>query len=541
VIPLPPKKQQVRKVQFTWAPQLRQLICLEACGLDPILVNKPPRAPMARVIGYGGSAGAGKTDLLLGVGMLSGLHWPGISIGYFRREYPMLEGPGGAIMRSHELMSSWAQWNGGERRWWLPTGSILQFCHAADERDVFKYQSLQFDIILMDEATQFTRFQYRYLMTRNRATRDGITPFMVLATNPGGIGHIWFKTEMVDIGTPEEPHEVEVEPGVLERHIFIPAKLSDNKILERRDPSYRRTLEAQPETVRKQLLEGNWDAMAGLYFASWRRDLHVIPAPKDLKAWLQATKNHKKFRCLDYGLDMTACYWVDVANNGGLTVYRELYKPDLILSKAARLIVESTTDLEQIAYTVASPDLWNRRQDGGVPGEETMRRAGLKGLKPADDRRVPGWEHMAEWLEPYVEPYWHEAMKDSGFIRFQDASLGLGWRSKDGDIQFFDERDGKKASNLVFLDSCPNAIRVIPGLIRDDGNSNDVSDKVEDHAGEAIRYGLMSRPKPYRHAPDPLAALAEIHKPWSAGYRVLAAELQREDPKNEVELEDLGM
>ncbi|MFH1739567.1 MAG: terminase family protein [bacterium] len=440
--------------------------------------------------------------------MLAGLTWPGISIGYFRREYPMLEGPGGAIIRSHELMDGWASWNGSDRRWTFK-GSILQFCHASSESDVYKYQSQQFDIILMDEATQFTRYQYRYLLSRNRATKDGITPFMVLATNPGNEGHAWFKAEFVDIGPPEKSAMVEVEPGRFEKHIFIPAKLSDNMILEQRDPGYRATLEAMPEITRKQLLEGDWTAFSGQYFPSWRRDIHVGQTPKDFKGWLEQTKNHKKFRCLDYGLDMTACYWVDIGPGGALTVYREFYKPDLILSKAARSVVEPTTPLENISYTVASPDLWNRRQDGGVPGEETMRKAGLRDLRKADDRRVPGWEHMAEWLEPYDDP-----------------------------------QTNKPISNIVFFDCCQNAIKQIPSLIRDDGNPNDVSDKVEDHAGEAIRYGLMSRPKPF--VPD-TSKLAEVEAKWGNKpdrevelimWRKYAAE---EDKQGGVTFDDLGM
>jgi phage terminase large subunit len=503
VIPLP-KKQQKTKVN--WFPQKRQLTCLEACGLAYLLVGARAGPPVASVIGYGGAAGGGKSDALIGIAILAGAHFPGISIAYFRREYPQLEGLGGAILRSHELMSSWAHWNGSERRWTFPNGSRLQFCHAKDELDVHSYQSQQFDIVLIDEATQFTRYQYRYLLTRNRATKDGITPFMVLATNPGGPGHSWYKVEFADLPH-EVPTDVEVEPGQFEKHIFIPAKLEDNKILETRDPAYRKKLENSPETTRRQLLEGDWSAFEGQYFASWRQDIHVIPTPKDMRAWLESTRNHRKFRCLDYGLDCTACYWVDVASDGRLTVYRELYKPNLILSKAARTIMDATTDLEQIAYTVASPDLWNRRQDTGASGVDGLKRGGWKGvINEADDRRVAGWEHMAEWIEPYDDP-----------------------------------NTGKPASNLVFFDCCGNAIRQIPMLIRDANNPNDVSGKVEDHAGEAIRYGLMSQPKPAKIEIDPLESLAQQHPPWTTEYQILSQEVLMEDPKREVGLEDLEM
>jgi phage terminase large subunit len=397
----------------------------------------------------GQQAGA-KSDALLMAGIVAGLTYPGISIGYFRREYPMLEGPGGAIMRSHELMSGWARWNGGQRRWTFPTG-FLQFCHCKAEEDVYNYQSQQFDIVLIDEATQFLRSQYRYLRTRNRATRDGVTPFMALASNPGNVGHLWAQAEFIDPGPPEQVHEVEVEPGVFEKHLFIPAFLSDNRVLEQRDPGYRQRLEAQPEIVRRQLLEGDWSVFAGQYFKEWRPDIHVVE-PFEIPHWW------RRFRSLDYGLDCTACYWWAVDQSGRCYIYRELYQPDLILSEAAKRIRELTPAHEHIDYTVASPDLWNRRQDTGVAGYELLVQAGLTGIIRADDRRVPGWRLMREYLKPYTD------------------------------------EQGVEVARLAVFNTCHNLIRTLPALIHDTHNPEDVSDACEDHGPESVRYGIMSRP-----------------------------------------------
>src|SRR5690606_13931290 len=109
----------------------------------------------------------------------------------------------------------------------------------------------------------------------------------------------------------------------------------------------------------------------------------------------------KRFRSLGYGLDCTACYWWAVSPEGKLYVYRELYKPNLTLTEAAEIILSMTPKDEIISYTVASPDLWNRRQDRGISGAEIMAHAGLKGLIPADNRRVPGWRALREALKPY--------------------------------------------------------------------------------------------------------------------------------------------
>lgn len=449
-----------KRIEIKWQPQPRQLTFLRACGLSHPFDGGRPSNPAARVIGYGGAAGGGKSDALLAVGIIAGLSFPGINIGYFRREYPQLEGPGGAILRSHELMSSWARWNGSQRRWTLPTGAILQFCHCKDEPDVYNYQSQQFDVLLFDEGTQFTKFQVRYLMTRNRATKPGVTPFAAIGTNPGNVGHQWFLSEYVEAGPPEQVHSVEVEPGAWETHIFIPAKLSDNQILERRDPGYRAVLETQPEIVRRQLLDGDWEAFAGQYYPEFRRDIHVIRP-------IEIDPHWKRFRSLDYGLDMTACYWWAVTPDARHYIYRELHESGLNLSQAAARINELTSAGENIAYTVASPDLWNKRQETGVSGQELMHQAGLTGLMKADHNRVPGWRALREYLTP------------------------------------FEDEQGIIVARVQIFDTCANLIRCLPLLMHDQHNPEDAADKPHDvtHGPESVRYGIMSRPpipKPYK-------------------------------------------
>jgi hypothetical protein len=45
------------------------------------------------------------------------------------------------------------------------------------------------------------------------------------------------------------------------------------------------------------------------------------------------------------------------------------------------------------------------------------------------------------------------------------------------------------------FDCCTNLIRTLPTLTFDKNDHEDVSDRCEDHAAEALRYGLMSRAK----------------------------------------------
>jgi phage terminase large subunit len=197
---------------------------------------------------------------------------------------------------------------------------------------------------------------------------------------------------------------------------------------------------------------GDYGLPGGAYFASWRSDIHVIKPFVIPSHW-------KRFRSLDYGLDCCSCHDWAIDEQGMEYIVNEVYQPDLIISKAAKEILRVMPKSNNYSYTVASPDLWNREHDLGVPREELFRKAGLTGLIRADNRRVDGWATLAEHLEPFPHP-----------------------------------ETGKMIAKLRIFETCTHAIRTIPALIRDDVNPNDVSDKCEDHAGEDIRYGAMSRP-----------------------------------------------
>lgn len=425
---------------------------------------------MANVIGYGGAAGGGKTDALLMAGIIAGLTYPGINIAFFRRTYPELAGLGGAIQRSQELMSGWAKWNGEHKRWTFPTGSRLQFLHCQDEGDVYAYQSQQFDVLLIDEATHFTRFQYRYLITRNRATQPGVTPFAALATNPGNIGHGWFKAEFIDVGPFEEPHRVEVEPGEFETHMFIPAKLADNRVLEQRDPEYRRRLEAQPEIIRRQLLEGDWSAFAGQVFSEWRYDLHVIPPFEIPSGW-------RRWRALDWGYAKPfAVLWFTKDPDGLTIVYRELYgcRPGeydvgvrLDAYEVGKRIVEIEREAgEQVLLGYADPACWSKQGHEGPTIAESLAKAGAV-FQPADNDRMQGIAKVHELL------------------RIREDGL----------------------PQLVTFSTCVNLIRTLPALPADEAHPEDVDTDAEDHCYDALRYGLLSRVSPAKpekpRAPKP--------------------------------------
>jgi len=195
-------QKQIEKPTDYWQPQPKQAQLLEVCGLLDALKGGAVQPAICECIGYGGAAFGGKTEGLLGIGLVACLRIPGVKVGYFRRQFTELEGSDGPIDRSLQIYTqTGAKYNRTRHVWTFGddtdeegTGSALRFCHCQNENDVYSYQSWAFDILLIDEATQFSWFIVDFLITRNRVSKYSKIPhpFRVMTANPGGIGHSWY-------------------------------------------------------------------------------------------------------------------------------------------------------------------------------------------------------------------------------------------------------------------------------------------------------------------------------------------------------------
>jgi phage terminase large subunit len=395
---------------------------------------------------YGGAAGGGKSYGQLIDAFLYALKYKGSKQLILRRTFPELERS--LILVSLELFpQSICKYKENKHRWIFTNGSFIEFGYCDNEKDVTRYQGAEFDVIRFDELTHFTEFQYQYLISRIRGVNN-YPKQIKCSTNPGGVGHAWVKARFIDNKIPGKTYK----EGRRTR-VFIPAKVQENKFLMDADPEYIYRLEQLPEEQRKALLSGEWDVFEGQYFTEFNKDIHVIRPLKLPLHW-------KRFRSLDYGLDMTACYWWAVDEQGQEYIYRELHESNLVLSDAAEKILSMTPKEEKISYTVASPDLWSRRQETGVSGAEIMYHSGLTDLLKADNNRINGWRTMREHLKPFT-----------------------------------DEQDIMIANTRIF-NTCVSMITSIPALIHDDKNPEDVSTEPHQftHAADSFRYGVMSRP-----------------------------------------------
>ncbi|MBE6677439.1 MAG: hypothetical protein E7597_01410 [Ruminococcaceae bacterium] len=395
----------------------------------------------ARYTAYGGARGGGKSWAMRMKMVLLALNYPAVNILLLRRTLGELRE--NHILPLQKLLCDIAEYRESQKEFRFKNGSRIKLGYCDAESDVLQYQGQSYEVIGLEEATHFTYFQFQCLTECNRVSgsmEKHFSPRMFLTANPGGVGHDWFKRLFVDRQYRGNEKA--------ENYAFIRSLVFDNGYIMENNPEYVEALLALPEKRRAAMLYGDWDSFEGAFFPEFCKDVHVC-RPFNIPAHWQ------KFRGLDYGLDMTACLWIAVSPEGRLYVYRELYKSGLLLSEAAKEIRASTPVGESIRYTVASPDLWNRRQESGKSGAEIMNSAGLTGLKKAQNERINGWRVVREYL-------------------------------KDGD-------NGK--SGVCIFDCCENLIRCLPLLRFDENVKEDVAGTPHEitHAPEALRYALMSR------------------------------------------------
>lgn len=237
---------------------------------------------LADVTGYGGAAGGGKSDLLLGTAAKQ--HWRSA---IYRRHYTDLSD---LTTRGDEILAGHASYVAGEkRRWDLPDGRMINLAAVQHKNDLKKFQGRARDFIGIDEAAEFPEDWFRFLTGWLRTTRKGQRTRIVLTFNPPqtpeGEWVIQYFAPWIDPDYPglpakpgelryfiRDPHldnDVEVSgPDPVEidgrsykpqSRTFIPAKIADNPHLT---SDYESQLNMLPDPLRSQLLKGDFSVRA---------------------------------------------------------------------------------------------------------------------------------------------------------------------------------------------------------------------------------------------------------------------------------------
>lgn len=424
---------------------------------------------------YGGARGGGKTAWLLGdfgqdVPTAAGPYWHGI---LFRRTYGQLEE---VIKQSLETYPRWfdpqnrgkVKWMAGEKTWKWANGATLKLRYAESVDDWMQYHGHQYTWIGWDELTTWPspELYLRMKATLRSASSDVKFKRIRSTANPGGPGHNWVKDYFGITDFPDGGRVLVPEDGSNMRRMFVKSRVQDNKVLTEADPHYASRLKAlgSPELVRAWL-EGDWEVVQGAYFPEFEAGKHIVQ-PFDIPP------DWTRFRCMDWGSAKPfAVYWVAVSDGqptpmmqqilpkGSLVVYREWYGTkgsNIGLGLTAEQVADGILDrdgADRIDDAILDPAAF--AMNGGPSIAERIARhtAGKVMFRRGDNKRIPGWEAIRSRL------------------------VG-----------------GNEGPMLYIFNTCHHLRATLPALQHDPTKAEDVDTDGEDHAGDAIRYGCMSRP-----------------------------------------------
>ena len=433
--------------------------------------NKGPQTEFLssteREVLYGGSAGGGKSYAMLAdpVRYFNNPHFRGLLIRRTTEELREL------ISVSKQLYPQAIpniRFMERDKTWVAPSGATLWMSYLDRDDDVTRYQGQAFSWIGFDELTQWgSPYPFDYMRSRLRTAKgSGLDLYQRATSNPGGAGHSWVKKMFIDpaphntsfwatdletgqILQMPKGHSQEGKP--LFKRRFIPATLFDNPYLAE-DGMYEANLLSLPEYQRKQLLEGNWDVNEGAAFPEWNRQIHVVEPYNIPNSWT-------KFRACDYGYGShTGVVWLAVTPSEQLVVYRELYASRVLATDLADMVLEAEQEDGTIRYGVLDSSLWHKRGDTGPSLAEQMIIKGCR-WRPSDrskGSRIAGKNEIHRRLQ--VDEFTEEP-------------------------------------RIVFFNTCTNIISQLPSIPLDKNNSEDVDTKAEDHLYDALRYGVMTRPR----------------------------------------------
>lgn len=441
---------------------------------------------------YGGAAGGGKSDAIIAEALRQ-VDNPNYRAIIFRKTYPQCRELILKSLRIYSRAFPKAKYNGSEHYWQFPSGAKIYFGSMPNSTSYLNYQGLSYSYIAFDELTHFTKEEYEYMISRNRADGEGLRVYIRATANPGGIGHGWVKERFITASAPGVPYEVKAEvtgndgkkTSVTRSRVFIPSSVFDNRKLLDNDPGYLANLALLPDAQKKALLYGDWNSYEGQVFTEWRDNPEGYESGKytHVIAPFEIPKTWKRYRTFDFGYAKPyAVQWWAVDYDGRAYLYRQLYgcvpdSPNTGVKEEPRVQARKIRQIEKELeagnhiYGIADPAIWDesRGRDGTIIS----------------------------------------IFEEEGLFFNKGKNARLSGKMQCHHRMAFD-KSGRPM--MYVFNTCRPFIRTIPNLIYDSKNVEDVDSDCEDHDYDAMRYFFMENPIA---SPEPVTVPTSVWNPLS--------------------------
>jgi len=430
-----PRDQLERFLSFGYVPQPRQMLFHAAC-------READRVQLS--IGYGGARGGAKTHgVFAQVALDDCQRREGLKFLFLRKVQKAAREAINDLRRKvlYACPHKYKEQSGIIE---FTTDSQIILGHFNYENDIDKYLGLEYDGIAIEEATQLTKSKRDDILTCLRTSRNDWRPRDYNTTNPGGVGHQWFKHTFV------EPYRRGEETDTR----FIPSTVYDNKMV---NTDYRKNLEKLVGWKRKAWLGGDWDVAAGQFFSNWNYEA-IVREP------ISIAPHQIVWAAMDYGFTHPTVVYLFTEFDGKIIIVDEFRARKQLVSENAHEIISMFrrhgVELWRLETFVAGKDVFAQR--GSADGKtiaDQYEDAGIT-LTPANDDRVNGWAEL---------------------------------------LKLFGDADHDREPQIEISTNCGYLIECIPTLQHNPNkpedvlktNANEEGDGGDDEA-DAARYGAMA-------------------------------------------------
>lgn len=482
-----PVERYVDGQRVVWAPQPGSQELFLSCPIIEALFH--------------GTRGPGKTDALLmsfaqHVGKGYGAAWRGI---IFRETYPQLADVQAKSERWFRQIFPRAEFNRQTMSWRFDTGEVLFLRWMRQAADYWNFHGHEYPFIGWEELTNWADPAcFKSMMSCNRSSTPGVPRMIRATTNPYGVGHNWVKERyrlhgkwwetIVIIDSRDENGNLESPRCAIHGHI------DENRILLAADPNYKQAIatSALNQAMADAWLHGSWNLIAGGMFSDvWSHAHNNLPRFEIPHAWPIT-------RAFDWGSSKPfSVGWYAQSDGGDLklsngrtmaTVKGDLFRVREWYGWTGRANEGRRMLASEIAEGIVERELaWGWRQ-----GDRSRVRRG-----PADAAiyKVENGNCIAtDMLKPvringnvYRGIDWTPSDKSPG-------SRKNGWELMRKAIRAAQPGKGPREHAGLFIigDECPQFIRTVLSLPRDEKDLDDVDTEAEDHVADEVRYRVRA-------------------------------------------------
>lgn len=365
--------------------------------------------------------------------------------------------------------------NRGEMTIRCPNGAVITLGNLQDRRDVVKHQGQECTLLIVDEVTNFSTMRYINMLQANLRGPADVPTRMVVLGNPGGPLHAQISRLHVHGRLPWRPYTL--EDG--SQWVFAPSTFVDNPTLDQ--DRYSRSIVASAggdRALAAAWLEGNWNDLAGAFFADvWGDHLLIPDAHGNWAVPTGPVRNHGWVGrvALDWGWSAPAVAVLAI-------------QPQIpgLRGPGRRIFPQGSWIVVDEVHSARSDDFsLGKGWPPQILAEEILagcRRWNIPAQGVADDARGLSGQNdtLIQQLREY-RLYMTRPKKDriSGWVRLK--SMMAAAQEADGD-----------SPSLYISERCRLTLETMPLLPRDDVRIEDVDTSANDHAADALRYLVNS-------------------------------------------------